>query len=469
MRFNSYTFIIFFLISLGLHHLPFTWRIKKLNLLFLSQIFYAAWNPPFIILMWFSATLDWYVSYLLSKTENSWKRTWLMSVSLLGNLGLLGYFKYANFLVESINPVFQYLGLVPLSPIKELILPAGISFYTFQTLSYTIDVYRRDIPHCRSFTDYFLYVSFFPQLVAGPIVRAVDFLGQCKKERRVGLDQFLLGIFLFVFGLFEKVVIADTICAPITDRILDATVLPSTAAAWAGVCAFAIQVFADFAGYSTCAVGLAKCLGFDLMINFDHPYAPKNFSNYWRRWHISLSNWLRDYVYIPMGGNRKGKLRGYFNLIVTMWLGGLWHGASWNYVAWGFLHGSALAVERAFNLTEIRNRAFQLIYSAITLIIVFWIYTFFRVHDLAKAFAISKIMLGYSSMAQVTAKMQIDIAAGFIITGIVVGVHCFFRNRTIEQWGASKHWLTLSIFIAFMLFAISTSSGVDRAFIYFQF
>ncbi len=346
MVFNSLTFLIFILIVLILHHLPLRWTTKKFNLLIASYLFYAAWNPPFVILLWISTIVDWFAAKRLGRTENIAARRGLLLVSLGVNLGLLGFFKYANFVLDNFILFMDTLGVAYRPPPLDIVLPVGISFYTFQTLSYTIEVYRGKAQPWNSFLDFALFVTFFPQLVAGPIVRAVQFLPQCIGPRKATANQLGWGLSLLTVGLFEKVILADTLMGPVADKVYSAADKAGFIDAWVGTLAFSAQIFFDFAGYSTCAIGVALCLGFVLPYNFRFPYAAIGLSDFWRRWHISLSSWLRDYLYIPLGGNRCGVTRTQVSLMLTMLLGGLWHGASWRFLVWGGLHGLYLIVER---------------------------------------------------------------------------------------------------------------------------
>lgn len=277
----------------------------------------------------------------MEHTVTRWKRKLWVVVSLCVNLGLLCYFKYTNFLLEC------WASLTGGSfSMLDIFLPVGISFFTFQSLSYTIDVYRREIKPLTNLLDYAFYVSFFPQLVAGPIVRARDFIPQIRRPLFVSDEMFGRGIFLIMSGLFKKAVISDYISVNFVERIFDNPTLYSGVENLMGVYGYALQIYCDFSGYSDMAIGIALLLGFHFNINFDSPYKSASVTEFWRRWHISLSSWLRDYLYISLGGNRKGKVRQYVNLIITMFLGGLWHGASWNFVLWGVLHGVALAVHK---------------------------------------------------------------------------------------------------------------------------
>ncbi|MEO5561973.1 MAG: MBOAT family O-acyltransferase, partial [Chitinophagaceae bacterium] len=356
MVFNSYTFIAFFIIVLILHNLPFQWKVKKMNLLLASYIFYAAWNPPFILLLWLSTVVDFFVGRALYTQENKAKKKVLLVVSLIGNLGMLCFFKYGGFLLENFVTLANSIG-IDYHPAKpNIILPAGISFYTFTTLCYTIDMYKRKSKPVKSLLDFSLFVTFFPHLVAGPIVRPPQLVPQFESPRTANKKQLMEGLMFLTLGLFMKVVLADSMLSGSADAVFSTQGQLSSLDSWMGVLAFSGQIFFDFAGYSTCAIGAALCLGFVLPQNFLYPYAAIGFTDFWRRWHMTLSLWLRDYLYIPLGGNRKGRLRTYFNLMLTMLLGGLWHGANWTFVVWGGLHGFYLWVEKFFrDIKEKRN------------------------------------------------------------------------------------------------------------------
>ena len=306
-----------------------------------SYYFYYKSSGTYFFLLAVVTVSDFLLALLMEHTVTRWKRKLWVVVSLCVNLGLLCYFKYTNFLLECWTSLtggsFSML---------DIFLPVGISFFTFQSLSYTIDVYRREIKPLTNLLDYAFYVSFFPQLVAGPIVRARDFIPQIRRPLFVSDEMFGRGIFLIMSGLFKKAVISDYISVNFVERIFDNPTLYSGVENLMGVYGYALQIYCDFSGYSDMAIGIALLLGFHFNINFDSPYKSASVTEFWRRWHISLSSWLRDYLYISLGGNRKGKVRQYVNLIITMFLGGLWHGASWNFVLWGVLHGVALAVHK---------------------------------------------------------------------------------------------------------------------------
>lgn len=344
MSFASIQYAVFLVIVYGLYRvLPHRWQNRML--LVASYVFYGAWDWRFLSLMLISTVVDYIVGLRLRDTENPAARRSLLLMSLVANLGMLGIFKYFNFFAGSFSELMGWFGLSVSWTTLSIVLPVGISFYTFQTLSYTIDVYNRKLEPTDRFMDFALFVAFFPQLVAGPIERASHLLPQVLKNRTITWDQTTRGLYLIAFGLFKKVVIADGVAGSV-DAIYNA----SGAVTWADVVLatylFALQIYGDFSGYSDIARGSAKILGFDIMTNFRMPYFATNPSEFWRRWHISLSTWLRDYLYIPLGGNHHGTRQTYRNLMITMVLGGLWHGAAWNFVLWGIYQGAILCIHR---------------------------------------------------------------------------------------------------------------------------
>ena len=473
MTFNSVTFLGFLLIVLLLHNLPFSWRTRKLNLLWLSYLFYATWNPPFVLLIWVSTLVDWIVAARIPLARTRARRRMLLLASLGVNLGLLGWFKYGGFALESFVALCNALGIAFEPAAPDIILPVGISFYTFQTLSYTIDVYRGRMQPWPHFLDYALYVTFFPQLVAGPIVRATTFLPQCRALRRTTARGLSQGMALVVLGLFEKVVLADGLLAPIAEAVYDGTRTPDFVSAWCGTLAFSGQIFCDFAGYSTCAIGVALSLGFVLPENFDSPYAAVGFADFWRRWHISLSTWLRDYLYIPLGGNRAGRVRTLVNLMVTMLLGGLWHGAAWTFVVWGGLHGLYLMIERVLRerlagRSLWRRREIRLGLGALTFAVITWTWAFFRANSLGQAGAIAGAMLGLGDATGALLSAA-DIGIALAVVGAVLASHGLMRRRTLADLVEAAPGWAIAITLSLMLITIATSTGDDRAFIYFRF
>lgn len=345
MFFNSLAFAVFLPTVVILYWL-LPARFRTILLLVASYVFYGWWDVRFLSLILLSTVVDWAMARRIHATGDAGRRKKLLLVSLIGNLGLLGFFKYWGFFVDSAATALASLGLEANVPTLQVLLPVGISFYTFQTLSYVIDVYRRDMEPERSLTQFALFVAFFPQLVAGPIERATHLLPQLRNlptsRRQIDWSGSAL---LILRGLFRKVVIADGV-APLVNEVFAAPGSFGSITVAMGVIAFSLQIYGDFAGYTDIARGSAKLFGVDLMQNFRAPYLSRGFSEFWRRWHISLSTWLRDYLYIPLGGNRGGRWQTFRNLMITMLLGGLWHGAAWGFVVWGGLHGLYLAVER---------------------------------------------------------------------------------------------------------------------------
>lgn len=475
MLFNSLPFLIFFLVVIPGYQLPLPWPAKKVFLLIASYFFYASWNPPFIVLLWISTVMDWFLAKGLYAMRLSRARWPLLLLSLAMNLGMLGVFKYGNFILDNFAALSQGLHIPFSKPALNVILPVGISFYTFQSLSYTLDVYMgRRVP-AKSFLDYALYIAFFPQLIAGPIVRSQDFLPQCEQPPKPNRSQFHWGLSLMVLGLFEKVVIADFLMAPVTERVFNSASVPGFADSWLGALAFSVQIFCDFAGYSTCAIGTALCFGFVLTRNFHFPMASAGFSDFWKRWHISLSTWLRDYLYIPLGGNRKGKIRTYINLMLTMLIGGLWHGASWTFVVWGGLHGFYLCAERflknaarGWNLQINKWTLFLLCFMTYLAVCFTWV--FFRAPDLSRALEMTGSMLSFrvgngASALLSPAQAKIVLAAA----GILFMIHFVFRRQTLKRIAVRMPKWVKCAALVLMLLLIWSFGGEDRAFIYFQF
>ncbi len=343
MSFVSIEFAILFAVVITLLFVVRNAFVRKLILGLASAFFYAWWDWRFLALLATITVLDFYVSRFLVVTQCPRTRKRLLWLSIVVNLGFLGVFKYCNFFLSSLAGLFGPLGWRPGA--LEVILPIGISFYTFETLSYVVDVYRGVARPARSLLDYSIFISFFPRLVAGPIMRARDFLPQLERGVQINVANLVEGIQLFVRGLLKKVVLADNL-AVMVDQVYATPTVLSSSTVWLAVGAYAIQVYCDFSGYTDMARGTAKAFGFDLPVNFDLPYTAQSITEFWRRWHISLSSWLRDYLYVPLGGDRRGGVRTALNLMITMLLGGLWHGASWNFVLWGGLHGVYLVVER---------------------------------------------------------------------------------------------------------------------------
>jgi len=346
LLFNTGRFALFFsVVFLANWLLGKRWRAQNVLLVVASQWFYACWDYRFLGLLWFSMLVDYFVALRLDASDDARARKWLITLSVSVQLGILALFKYLNFFLDSGAGLLARLGFGTHSLALGIVLPVGISFYTFQTMSYTIDVYRRAIPAERNLLSFATFVSLFPQLVAGPIERARRILPQINAPRSLPPEALYAGASLILFGLYKKVFIADNL-APIVDQAFAKTATLTRAEAVLALYAFAFQIYGDFSGYTDIARGTAKLLGFDFALNFRHPYLARNPSDFWQRWHISLSSWLRDYLYIPLGGNQRGTARTLLNLFLTMLLGGLWHGASWTFVLWGAYHGFLLVAHR---------------------------------------------------------------------------------------------------------------------------
>ncbi len=344
MLFNSLIFLAFLPIVFALYWFVFKRSLKWQNIFIIvaSYVFYGWWDWRFLFLIGFSSVMDFFFGLAIGKTEKQKKRKWLLIASLIINLGILGFFKYFNFFVDSFVAAFSFTGLQLHATTLRIILPVGISFYTFQSLSYTIDIYRRRLEPTRSLINYLAFVSFFPQLVAGPIERAKHLLPQFERPRVFSYNESADGLKLMLWGFFKKVAVADT-CAVWANAIFNDYGKLSGPTLFLGAIFFTFQIYGDFSGYSDIARGLSKLFGFDIMKNFNLPYFSRNVKEFWTRWHISLSTWFKDYVYIPLGGSHCSKPRQIFNTLVTFTISGLWHGANWTFIFWGFLNGLFMA------------------------------------------------------------------------------------------------------------------------------
>lgn len=347
MLFCSQDYFLFMTALLAVYWLIPGRQVRVWLLLTASFAFYASWNHWLALIIAISTALDYVVARALEATSSPRWRRGLLMCSLILNLSLLAYFKYVNFFLESLAACLGELGVTTTLPLLQTLVPVGISFYTFEAINYTVDVYYRRIKAERAFGNFVLFITFFPHLLAGPIVRARDFLPQIARPKHWDWARFQLGLQMFLIGMFKKLAIADQM-AVYANPVFDNPEAYGSAAAWIALVAYALQIYCDFSGYTDMAIGSAHMLGYKLAVNFNMPYLAANISEFWRRWHISLSSWLRDYLFIPLGGSRHGRWLTYRNLMITMTLGGLWHGANWTFVAWGVLHGSLLIGHRLF-------------------------------------------------------------------------------------------------------------------------
>lgn len=522
MIFNSIAFLVFIAAFLPLY---FSLKGKARLLLSLggSYFFYGWWDWRFLSLIIFSTLVDYFIGLKLENTEDQAKRQQFLTTSMLVNLGFLAFFKYFNFFIGSFSEMLTSWGYEGSMTSLNIILPVGISFYTFQSMSYTIDVYYRKIAVERDFIRFATFISFFPQLVAGPIVRASEFLPQFQKDRTFKWDRLTTGLGQILWGFFKKVAVADSL-APFVDQCFAASDGFSSMHLLIGIIFYSFQIYCDFSGYSDIAIGLARILGFDFPDNFRTPYFSKNFSEFWTRWHISLSSWLRDYLYIPLGGNRNGSfgswffialfmvlsvvmtgwwwlglvfgsiaawaywysrqgqseyvnLSNYMNLMVTMLLGGLWHGASWAFVFWGFLHGAYLIVQRLaspyWNSLLNTLRVPNLIQNGLAILIVYfftclaWIY--FRAPDFAVA---NNYIMGIASFDNFNFGSVINkfvVVKGFLMIGLMLLVEITnFRYNYSEVVRVQPAFRIVAFAVLLWLIAFFGSFGAN-SFIYFQF
>jgi alginate O-acetyltransferase complex protein AlgI len=465
MLFNSWVFPPFLVVVLVLYHL-LPHRGQNRMLLLASWFFYGWWDWRFLLLLLLSTTVDYVIARAMAATPAGAARRRLLLTSLLFNLGLLGTFKYYDFFAESATALLAVLGFPRALPHLGLILPIGISFYTFQEISYVVDVYRGTMTPARSWFDYALYVAFFPHLVAGPIQRT-DLLPQIENPRRVTRRQVGEGAWLVLTGFFKKLVIADNL-AEVVEHVFSGKEV-SGSLVLVGVYAFAYQIYCDFSGYTDIARGVAKWLGVELMVNFDRPYRAQNPSEFWHRWHISLSTWLRDYLYIPLGGSRGGAWRTARSLLVTMVLGGLWHGAAWTFVLWGLYHGLLLVGHRLW--VAARGEAISgPVGRTLARVLMFHAACFgwllFRATDLAQIGRMLRALGDWSMSPNV--RMQWILLAGF--AGLLWLLELWARGRDDprEAWG--WHWGTGALACSMLLVAIALlAPAASRSFVYFQF
>ncbi len=464
MIFSSNIFLYYFLpLFLVVYYLS-PRGLKSYAIAFASYLFYGWWRPDFVLLMLFSTGLDYCCgrSIVKARAEGRTGRKWLV-LSIVSNLGLLGYFKYANFGIESANWLLASFGYDDVTWTK-VILPVGISFYTFQTMSYTIDIFRKQAKPVESFKDFMCYVALFPQLVAGPIVRYSSVATQLH-SRTHSFGKFYQGVLTFQIGLVKKILVADFL-AEVADQAFAATEMP-VGDAWLGVCAYSFQIYFDFSGYSDMAIGLGLMLGFRFPVNFNAPYRSTSITDFWRRWHISLSSWLRDYLYLPLGGNRKGSIRTYINLAVTMLLGGLWHGAAWTFIAWGAYQSFWLIVERLSGKDALYGRLPKPAKIAITFVLVQMGWVFFRAADLPSALSYFSMLFGFGQSSAVGPVLELRTlqVAVLIMAALIVWFVPTSQRLTTRQ----NPLFSLGLQPLFCLALLHLHYQDDVPFLYYQF
>jgi alginate O-acetyltransferase complex protein AlgI len=469
MLFTEYRFFAFFALVFCVHWALRSNHTRKLWLLLCSYCFYAAWDWRFLSLILISTTVDYVAGLRVAREQDDNRRAWLV-ISLATNLGLLATFKYFNFFIESAADLFVLLGIPFGAESLNIVLPVGISFYTFQTLSYTIDIYRRRLSPTRDPLDLALFVAFFPQLVAGPIVRAAHFLPQLRASRQFATVAVKPLLCLFFLGFVKKACVADNL-APIVDAYFSQPEAFNAASAWLATVAYAIQIYCDFSGYSDMAIACAGLLGYQLPRNFSHPYFAGDIASFWRRWHISLSTWLRDYLYVPLGGNRGNRLFVYRNLMITMLLGGLWHGAAWNFVIWGGLHGVALVVHREWRSRistggRDTNMAHRFGGGLLTFYWVCLCWIFFRAPDLQSALIAARSFTLFQSLGDASVASP---GWWILISGLALvhGVSRRFEGTiALDRVPA---WLFAGAYGACFALALAFVPRGYTPFIYFQF
>ena len=467
MLFNSLAFAIFLPIVFFMY-----WRLPdryRVFFLFLSSYyFYMSWNVKYVVLILFTTVISYVAAIGLEKTENKKKRTLLLTAVLLASMGVLFFFKYFDLFQNMLGKVTGVFG-IQLHPITlQLMLPVGISFYTFQTLSYVIDVYKGEERAERNFITYAAFISFFPQLVAGPIERTGNLLPQIKEKKEFSYEQSVYGLKLMAWGFFKKLVVADNL-AIYSDKIFGDVSGHQGFSLVLATLFFTIQIYCDFSGYSEIAIGTAKLFGVNLMTNFDSPYFASSLQEFWRRWHISLSSWFRDYVYIPLGGNRKGKVRKNLNLLITFAASGLWHGANYTYIMWGLMHGAGQVVENFFQKKKRWLLTFLYVAAA-------WV--FFRAQSLTEVFYIfGHMFTGVGNpVTYVTngfMELGIKMVDGIAIVAAVglLGVYDYLSltKNPISMLSGLPKWARTMIYYGFLLFVLLFASFNSKEFVYFQF
>ena len=477
MVFSSFEFLLFFPIVTFLYFV-FPHKVRWFLLLVASCIFYAFFKWEYIFILVFTIIIDYFAGIWISQTHGI-KRKWALAISLIANIGVLALFKYYYFIIDTFNSVIYKAGINEhYNPIWHFILPIGLSFHTFQAMSYTIEVYRNNQKVERNFGIYALYVMFYPQLVAGPIERPQNILHQFYEKHNFDYDRVKSGLRLMLWGMFKKVVIADNLSVFI-DKVYGDLPHYQGLPLIIATLFYSIQIYCDFSGYSDIAIGSARVMGFDLMKNFDRPYAAKSIAEFWKRWHISLSTWFRDYLYIPLGGNRVKQYRKYINLFVVFLVSGLWHGASWNFVIWGALHG---VYQIGGQLTKsIQDKFFSLfpksindfLQNSITVILVVFAWIFFRATKFSDAKYIVKNLLTKSSHSiseifnLIGMKYLIVVIIGIIILQFVQRLQ---SKIDVGSWIESKpRYVRWSIYYFFVFFLLTFGYFGDVQFIYFQF
>lgn len=482
MVFSSHLFLFYFLPCALLFYYLVPRRAKHLLLTIVSYVFYGWANPLFVALLFVSTVIDYICGLVIAYDGWSWRgeirqldegaprsraQRAALVASICSNLSLLGFFKYFNFALANVNALAAHLGMPELALAFKVTLPLGISFYTFQSMSYSIDVYRGHARALKDFTDFACYVAMFPQLVAGPIIRFAEVADQLRKRDHT-LEKFARGVAFMSLGLAKKILIANP-CGKVADVVFGAA-SAGPLEAWWGVLAYAFQIYFDFSGYSDMAIGLGLMLGFVFPKNFDSPYISQSITEFWRRWHISLSSWLRDYLYIPLGGNRRGEARTYVNLALVMLLGGLWHGAAWNFVVWGAIHGVLLGVERALGKNSAYRRLPAVARIAATFFIVLIAWVFFRAPTLGAAMQYLRAMFGAAPVPATATLLKGIVYRPYYAGTMLIAAAVVWGGRQTWDWTRSiPPGKAAVIALLFLLSVAVLATQAYNPFIYFIF
>ena len=467
MLFASMTFLWVFLPILFATYFLVKEKYRNYILLIFSLIFYSWGEPKYVILMIVSIIMNYILGRVMDKQTKT-KRKIILAITIVLNLLLLGYFKYFNFFVNNLNSIFNHTVIHA----RNIALPIGISFYTFQIMSYIIDLYRKEIKVQKNIFKLALYISFFPQLIAGPIVKYHDIEEQINK-RRITIDGFSEGVKRFIIGLSKKVLIANTL-ALVADSTFDSNIqLLSTPIAWLGAFCYMFQIFYDFSGYSDMAIGLGKMFGFTFMENFNLPYTSQSITEFWRRWHISLSTWFKEYLYIPLGGNRKGKTRTYINLLIVFFTTGLWHGASWNFIFWGLFHGFFILIER-IKLKELLDKnKFKIVNYLYSTFVVLIGWVFFRANGLKQAFQYLETMFTNNSVCKLELSSVInnELIIVLIIAILISGpLQSIYKKIKIKKENSILEFIEIiGLGLLMIICIMKLISNTYNPFIYFRF
>jgi D-alanyl-lipoteichoic acid acyltransferase DltB (MBOAT superfamily) len=476
MLFNSFEFLIFFsIVTISFYLLPHKYR--WLLLLISSCYFYAAFIPIYLFILFFTIIIDYLSGIYIEKIKQRHKKK-LLLISIIANLLILFFFKYFNFFIDNINTIYEYLGIVANLKPLNLILPIGLSFHTFQAMSYTIEVYRGNQKAEKHFGIYALYVMFYPQLVAGPIERPQNILPQLHKRISFSYSNLTSGLEQMLWGFFKKIVIADRLAIVVNEIYNNPNEYEGLTLVM-GAIFFAFQIYCDFSGYSDIAIGCAKVMGIDLMKNFNTPYFSKSITEFWKRWHISLSTWFRDYVYIPMGGNRTIKWKWYYNLIITFLLSGFWHGANWTYIVWGIYHGVLLIVEAQFKLfNKITNKYINLLLMLKSFILVMFGWIFFRANSINDAINIIFSIFNFKnySLHQLSLYIvptsrntvySIDILLSYLMIFTLIILEYIFSTKL--KFEEQRYSIRLTAYTIGIVLILLIGAFNKNEFIYFQF